>query len=612
MNNGRNIYIKACLDAIELDTITTVDEWADKNRTLDSVSTRESGNYRTSRTPYLKEIMQSLSVTETTVNDVVVMKATQIGLSEVANNFIGYIMDCVPGPILYMLPTVELAERHSKTRITPMINNTPSILAKVTTAKSRKSGNTITTKNFTGGALFMAGSNSGASFRNVSIRYLILDDIDGFSPDIGGEGSPISLAERRTDTYSSKKKILKISTPTQKGGSLIEKEFQKSDQRFYHVPCPFCGTLQILIFSTDGQEHGLHYTEQNGNVTDTWYTCKNCQEKIHEHHKTEMLEAGQWIPSQPNRKKRGYHISGLLSPLGFVSWSQIAQEYHDAKKDSMTMMVWVNTRLGEPYESAGEQPEWVNLYSRKEPYQQMKPPNGVRFITGGVDVQENRIAVLLRGWGVNEESWLIFHAEIYGEWEDQLDDLLSFNFTNEHGVSIPILGVAIDSGYKTQQVYSYCRSRNNAVFAVKGERARNKPIIGKPSPQDLNWRGKHIPKGVHLWPVGTDTAKSTIYGRLKNNTKPGPYCYHWHTDTSEEYFLQLTSEKIETRIKDGFPYFEWIKTRDRNEALDIEVYAYAAAVKAGLLWIKSINKEQNVNYAPKKPKLTITSSFMER
>jgi phage terminase large subunit GpA-like protein len=612
MTDGRMFFIKAACAALELDPLTTVDQWADAKRVLNSVASREAGNYRTHRTPYLREIMEALSVTETEVTDIVLMKATQIGGSEVANNFIGYIIDCAPGPILYMLPTVELAERHSRNRIAPMIESTPSIAAKVPAAKSRTGGNTVSSKNFVGGALYMAGSNSGAAFRNISIRYLILDDIDGFEPDIGGEGSPVSLAERRTDTYSSRKKILKISTPTQKGGSLIEKEFQMSDQRYYHMPCPFCDTLQVLIFSTANEEHGLKYSQENGEITDVWYTCISCREKIYEHHKTRMLKNGIWIPTQPNRKKRGYHISGLLSPLGFVSWKQIAQEYIDAKNDLMALKVWVNTRLGQPYEVAGEQPEWENLRQRCEPYPPMKPPAGVVFITFGVDVQENRIVVVIRGWGIGEESWLIWHGEIYGDWEPQLDELIDFNFMRD-SVSIPVAGVAVDSGYKTQQAYNYCRRKDSRIFAVKGERARNKPVLGRPTEQDMNWKGKQIPKGVKLWPVGTDTAKSTFYGRLKNNITPGPCCYHWYVGLPDEYFLQITAEKIQTHIKGGFPYLEWVKTRDRNDALDAEIYAYAAAIRAGLLWLGATpNKTGSEKAAPKKkPKIIIKSSFMD-
>jgi len=609
MLDGHLVFIEAACQALELDPLITVDAWADEKRVLGTVASREAGKYRSNRTPYLREIMQALSVTQTDVTDIVVMKATQIGGSEVANNFIGYVIDCAPGPILYMLPTVDLAERHSRNRIAPMIASIPSLNAKVMKPKSRTGGNTVLSKTFIGGALYMAGSNSGAAFRNVSIRYLVLDDIDGFEPDIGGEGSPVSLAERRTDTYSSRKKILKISTPTQKGASLIEKEFQMSDQRYYHVPCPFCGTYQALIFSTNNEEYGLQYTEEDGEIMAVWYSCMNCRERIDEHHKNRMLKKGKWISTQPNRKKRGYHITGLLSPLGFVSWKQIAQEYINAKHDMMAMKVWVNTRLGEPFELAGEQPEWENLRARCEPYQPMIPPPGVVFITFGIDVQDNRIVVVIRGWGIGEESWLVWYGEIYGDWEPQLDELINFNFTRE-GDSIPVAGVAIDSGYKTQQVYSFCRKRNSRVFAVKGERARNRPVLGKPSEVDLNWKGKRIPKGVKLWAVGTDTAKSTFYSRLKNNTTPGPCCYHWYTGLPDEYFLQITAEKIETHIKGGYPCLEWVKTRDRNDALDAEIYAYAAAIRAGILWLGRSPKTSENTPQKKKQKLQITSSFL--
>jgi terminase, large subunit len=193
--------------------------------------------------------------------------------------------------------------------------------------------------------------------------------------------------------------------------------------------------------------------------------------------------------------------------------------------------------------------------------------------------------------------------------------LIAFNFTHD-GVSVPVVGVAIDSGYKTQQVYNYCRKKDSRIIAVKGERARNKPVLGKPTEQDLNWKGKRIPKGVKLWPVGTDTAKATLYGRLKNNTVPGPGCYHWYESVTDEYFMQLTAEKMETHIKGGFPYLEWVKTRDRNDALDAEIYAYAAAIRAGLLWLGNPRdpKQPTAIQTPykKKPKISIISTFLER
>ena len=80
-----------------------------------------------------------------------------------------------------------------------------------------------------------------------------------------------------------------------------------------------------------------------------------------------------------------------------------------------------------------------------------------------------------------------------------------------------------------------------------------------------------------MWPVGSDTAKTTLFGRLKHN-EPGPGYLHFHMQTTSEYFEQLTAEKQVLRTnRNGFPVREWVlPASKRNEALDCLVYAYAA------------------------------------
>ena len=84
-----------------------------------------------------------------------------------------------------------------------------------------------------------------------------------------------------------------------------------------------------------------------------------------------------------------------------------------------------------------------------------------------------------------------------------------------------------------------------------------------------------------LWPIGVDGAKRQIYHRLKT-TEPGPGCMHFPIGLPEEYYEQLTAEKASHAYKHGVPYGEWIRVRPRNEAIDCEVYAYAAAIRAGM------------------------------
>jgi phage terminase large subunit GpA-like protein len=485
--------------------------------------------------------------------------------------------------MMMIFPTSELAKDHSKQKLQPTIEDTPRLKTKVREHRTRDSGNTIQTKEFPGGILFLSGSNSGAFFRSKSIRYLFLDDVDGFDHDIGGEGDPAELAKKRTDTYGQRKKILEVSTPTVKGISRIERSFLESDQRYFHVPCPLCGEYQVLEWG------GIKFDrDEQGKVFDVWYECRECHGRIDEHSKTEMLERGQWVPTHPENVKRGYQLSSLYSPLGWVSWGQIVKEFLEAKDFKERLKTWVNTRLGETFEEQGDHPEWNLLQARCEPYKMLVVPMGGLLLTSGVDVQDNRLAVVIRAWGRAEESWLIYWGELYGDparpelWEE-LDGLLARPFDHEAGQQINIVSVAIDTGgHHTQEVYNYVRSRSPRSMAIKGASQPGKPILGRPTPQDVTWRGVKIPNGVQLWPVGTDTAKSTIYSRLKIQ-RPGPGCYHFPIGTPEDYFIQLTSEKLITRFVKGFPKQEWTLTAgQRNEALDCEVYCYAAAIRAGM------------------------------
>jgi phage terminase large subunit GpA-like protein len=91
-----------------------------------------------------------------------------------------------------------------------------------------------------------------------------------------------------------------------------------------------------------------------------------------------------------------------------------------------------------------------------------------------------------------------------------------------------------------------------------------------------------IKGGVELWPIGGDTAKAKIYARLKID-EPGPGCLHFPLGLPDEYYQQLTAERLVTRYHKGYLVHEWEKDAgERNEPLDLEVYAYAAAIYAGV------------------------------
>jgi len=553
----------------------TVSSWADEHRFLSQKASAEPGRWRTDRTPYLREIMDSLSPSSP-VQRVVFMAGAQVGKSESGNNWLGFIIDHAPGPTLLVQPTVDTAVRFSKQRLAPMIEETPRLKDRIAPARSRDSGNTVQVKEFQGGTLVITGANSAVALRSMPARYLFLDEVDAYPSDVDGEGDPIGLAEKRTTTFA-RRKIYLCSTPTIKETSRIEREYNASDQRRFFVPCPDCGHMQYLKWA--------NFKWSDNDPASVQYACEDCGVLIDERHKHTMLPGGEWRPTAiSDGRTIGFHLPSFYSPLGWKSWTDIVREFLDARHDPSLLKTFVNTVLGETWEeeySAKLGAE--DLRKRVEFYEPGVIPEKGLLVTAGVDVQDNRLAVVLRAWGRGEESWLISHEEIYGDpsqpalWA-QLDAILERGVAHEFAEPLPISAMAIDSGgHFTHEVYAYCRDRKaKGVIAIKGQSQKGKPAIGKATKVDLNYRGKVMKSGAELYPVGSDTIKSTIYGRLKMSEE-GPGAYHFSGDTTDEYFNQLTAEKQITRYVKGFPIRDWIKKSGaRNEALDCEVYAYAA------------------------------------
>ena len=574
-------YRTAFMDGLRPEQALTVSEWADKHRRLSSKASAEPGPWRTGRTPYLREPMDCLSTTSS-VQRVVMMFAAQTGKTESGSNWLGYVIDHAPGPMLLVQPTVEMAKRLSKQRLESLVTETPALAAKIAPSRSRDSGNTMFSKEFPGGMMLLTGANSATGLRSTPCRYIFCDEVDAFPLDVDGEGDPVSLAEKRATTFA-RRKILLTSTPTVKDFSRIEAEFERSDQRRFYVPCPSCGEMQWLKW--------VQLKWENNDPATAVYECEHCRERFAEIHKPAMLRQGEWRATAPSDgKTAGFHLSGLYSPLGWLSWADMVDDFLRAKADAPMLKSFVNTRLAETWEEDFASKVSADaLLERCEPYAAGKLPEGALAVTIGVDVQGgggsagDRLAVSVWAWGREEEGWLVDHQEIYGDpcrpevWK-QLDVLVMHQWEHVSGGKLRADVVAIDSGgHATAEVYQYARERSGAgVIAIKGQSQRGKPPIGKASKVDINAQGRTLKRGAQVFPVGGDTIKTTLFGRLKHNERGAGYL-HFHAQTGAEYFEQLTAEKQALRYVKGFPVREWVKKPSaRNEALDCLVYAYAA------------------------------------
>ncbi len=573
LGNPAKVLVKVSKSVWPPPPILKISDWADEFRYLSPEASAEPGKWRTSRTPYLKEILDAIG----RVPEVVIMASAQVGKTEAALNTIGYFMHQDPSPIMMVQPTIEMAEAISKDRIATMLRDCPGLSGLVKDRRVRDSGNEILHKVFPGGHLTLSGANSPASLASRPIRVLLFDEVDRFPPSAGAEGDPINLAVKRSATFWNRV-ILKVSTPAIKGASRIEKDWERSDKRIYYVPCPHCQKLQPLVWERVKWE-----SKKSSDQVEAWYECVECFGKITDAHKPLFLAEGRWMQTNPKSSIAGFHLSELYSP--WRSFADVVKAYLEAKDSPQLLKVFWNTSLGLPFDDgSGEGLLWRSLFNRREPYNSLSVPRSALLLTAGIDVQANRLAVSVWGWGKAEEAWLVYHTEIYGSpqeekiWHD-LDSILEATYSHELG-ELAISLAAIDTGFAAQAVYNYSRTRPK-VYPVKGSSTLWKPVISRPSAVDFNYKGKSIKKGVQIWPIGTDTAKSSIYARLKL-PQAGPGYFHFPQNIEEEYFEQLTAEKCVTSFSNGNLKRQWVTIRNRNEALDCLVYAYAAAILAGV------------------------------
>lgn len=562
----------------------TVCEWADKNIILSSKSSAEPGQFRSDRTPYVKEILESLSPT-TPFQKVVWMAGAQVAKTQSGLNWLGSIIDMWPGPTLLVEPTLELSKKLSKQRIGPMIESTAVLRKKVADSRSRDSGNTLFEKEFPGGMLIMTGANSAAGLRSMPIRYLFMDEVDAYPGDVEGEGSPMDLAEKRTTTFA-RRKVFITSTPTIKGFSAVEREYEKSDKRKFYVPCPHCGEYDTIEWKR------ITWTDNDPKTARL--ACAHCGTLIEERFKTQMLAAGEWRATAVSTNgSRGYHLNGLYSPLGWKSWSDCVQEWLDSNDNLEKRKVFINTVLAETWEERGDAVDASSLKSHREQYPaDVEVPEGVRILTAAVDVQGDRLEAQVKGYGAREESWLVAYTQFHGDpakeevWQ-QLDEFLRAGYRTASGGVMHIDTTLIDSGgHHTEQVYRFCKARSSRrVWPLKGQQQPGKTIVSNPS---TNNRYR-----VKLWIIGVDAAKELVQARMKVS-RPGPGYMHFPDWVDDEYLEQLTSEKaIRKYVRGRGAVREWIKTRARNEAFDLEVYSLAALYTRGAAYLSKLLADGN-------------------
>ena len=574
--------------------LLTVSEWADSYRRLSAEAAAEPGQWNTDRAPYQRAIMDAVNDAE--VEEIVIKSSAQVGKTELILNVIGFFIDYDPAPILVLQPTLDMAQAFSKDRLAPMIRDTPALHGKVKDVRSRDSGNTILHKKFPGGHVTIAGANSASSLASRPIRIVLMDEIDRYPASAGTEGNPIKLAEKRTATFWNRKKI-KVSTPTDKLTSQIEKEYETGTMEEWNVPCPCCGKYQPYEWAR------VHFS-------DVTMECKFCTERFSE--VDWKSGEGKYIAEHPERKKkRSFHLNELASP--WKHWEEIIEEFKDANRavkesgDVERLKVWINTTLGEAWEERGESADDDSLLNRRERYM-ADLPEGVLLVTAGIDVQDDRFEVEITGWGRGYESWGIKYEKIFGDLEKEetwakLEEYLDRELYFEDGHSLLIACSCIDTGgHFTTQTYKFLKRmerKNKRIYGIKGMGGPGLPLIYKLSTNN-NLK-------VKVFILGVDSGKEILMTSLKTVDEGPGFCHfpiNKDRGYDETYIKGLNSEQRVIQMKDGRPVMKWVKkTGTRNEPLDLRNYSTAAAEILRPDWeVLERKVKAGINYMKRQPK----------
>jgi phage terminase large subunit GpA-like protein len=565
----------------------SMSQWAARHRVLSPEATSQHGPWQNDVVPYLVEIMDAIS--DRVTQEVTVVSPSQAAKTELILNTVGYFVHQEPSPILAVQPTVETGESFSKDRVAPMIRDSPALSSLIAPARSRESNNTILSKGYPGGQLDITGANAPSGLAMRPKRIVLLDERDRHPRSAGTEGDVKAIARARTRSFQRRRKIVEVSSPTSAEESLIWPSYLEGTQEVYDVPCTACGVQQTLVF-----ERLRWDVDESGKVlpASVRYACVHCPQEISAREKGAMLRAGRWRATAEPRvpHKRTFHISGLVA--AFALWEEVAQEFvtangqTDPSLRAEMLRAFFNTTLGELYKDQTAETVRSALATRARPYApegaDWQVPQEVGLLTAGVDIQHDRAELVVRGWGVGEESWLIARVVLRGDafqqafWTQLEEFRTRKQWRHESGAALAIRSMCVDAGdgAMAKNVYEYCHPRlGQHVFAIKGH--------GSPTAPMLPTKPTKVRPG-RLYLLGVHAIMERLYRRL-GMTDRGPGFLHLNEYASDappdgvpaDYLDQLLSM---TRARDEKTrrYRYVVKKGQRNEVADAETYAYAA------------------------------------
>ena len=576
-------YIMDALKILKPPELLTVSEWADKHRILSEQDSSSPGHWRTSKTPYLKKVMDAFN--DLSIYDITFCAGTQLGKTAAEQNMIGYAISQDPGPMMIVYPTEKLAEFTSERRLKPMFKLTESIKTRFFERESKR-----LELSFESMYIALVGANSPSDLSSRPVRYIFFDEIDKFPAWSGAEASPIKLAEERTKTFYNRK-IVKVSTPTLKTG-YIWQAWEKADMQYnYYLPCPHCGESQVLESSQIKWPEDMDISQVKNNA---WYECKFCHNAIYDRQKIQMLRDGTW---KGNKKVTGkvrkvaFHMSSLYSP--WLSFGDVASEFLESKDVPSLLMNFINSWLAEPWVDKSSKLKSDIVMEKQLPYDRGRMPEDAQLITCGIDCQLDHFWYSVRAWGPHLTSWLVDYGRIE-TWAD-VETVINRSYADSNGEVRNVNLACIDSGYNTDEVYSFCAQHIDVAVPTKGSSTQLKSRYNV----TILDRGKAF--GLRLYTFDPNQLKNFIASRM--NINAGDYgSWNVYRDIDREYCDQICAEQlVEKKDKKGKITSVWekISSHAQNHLLDCETNNALAAEILGVRYLMEQKEKEETQEQPK-------------
>ncbi len=560
--------------------------------------------------------------------------------------WISHVLTASPADMMIVQTSMETARDFSKRRLDRMLRNSPSLKRIM---RSGRHSDNIFDKQFKAGSILSIGWPSINQLSGKPIKYIALTDYDRMPASVGAEGDPFGLARKRTTTFMTGGMTLAESSP---GGIILDPKwtptspheapptrgimalYNQGDQRRWYWPCPECEEY----FESGPGLKGVWIPDEGSRTAraaNARLICTECGTAIHPDLKTEMNARGRWVPAGMGINRQGelygpeptgtilsYWQDGLSA--AFQDLKSIVANYlrahHQYEKTGIEVALQTTVNVDQsmaylPITSAQHR-KFDPLLERRENWTKRTVPEGARFLTAAVDVQGSKFAVMVWGWGVEQEQWMIDRFDLQysprGEgikvepaayiedWEILVKHVIHKRYPLDDGsdreMSIHMVGC--DSGGVagvTDNAYAFWkklkkRQLHRSFVLVKGASvglsgARYK--LSYPEATSQRQKGRyHAPGLVPVLMINADMMKDACFASLERG-EPGSGYVHFPIWQQRDFFEELTAEDKDTKGR-------WVKTNKNkeNESWDLMVYNKAIALHAGIEKINWENPSQ--------------------